>query len=90
MVCVTATDEDYLEFASVVALVSGAHDELLRRLFGEVPKDVRSLVVSRERYTEVMKDIQKEYGLGEGSPNHMLFVFEQLSRAPKFKEDENQ
>jgi len=89
MACATATDEDYAEFASSVTLVSKAHDELLRRLFGEIPENVGSLVVSKEKYTEVMKEIQKEYGLGEGSPNHMLFVFEQLSRSPKFKEDEN-
>ena len=89
MVCAIATDDDYAEFASSVILVSRAHDELLRRLFGKIPEDVGSLVVSREKYTEAMKEIQKEYGLGESSPNHMLFVFEQLSRSPKFKEDEN-
>lgn len=77
------------DFANSIALVSTAHDELLRRLFGEVPADVGSQTVLREKYTEVMKEIQKEYGLGESSPNHMLFVFEQLSRSPKFKEDEN-
>jgi len=90
MTCTTATDEDYAEFASSVALVSGAHDELLRRLFGEIPADVGALVVSKNKYTEVMQEIQKEYGLGEGSPNHMLFVFEQLSRSPIFEEDESQ
>jgi len=87
---VACEDAEALDFVNAMILVSKAHDELLRRLFGGVPVNVKFLAVSREKYTEVMQDIQKEYGLGEGSPNHMLFVFEQLSRSPRFEEDESQ
>ena len=81
------TSQNAQKFEDAMQAVRKAHDELLRRLFGEVPEDVGSKTVSREKYTEVMKEIQKEYGLLEGNPDLMLFIFEQLSRSPKFEED---
>lgn len=78
--------EGQADFADSMRVVAEAHDELLKRLFGEIPEDVGSMVVSKEKYTEVMKEIQREYGLVEGNPDLMLFVFEQLSRSPQFEE----
>ena len=84
----TILAQEEKNFADNMQIVAKAHDELLQRLFGEVPQDVSTMTVSRERYTEVMEKIQKEYGLTEGNPALVLFVFEQLSRSPKFEEDE--
>jgi len=77
------------EFEDAMQTVRKAHDELLKRVFGKVPEDVSSMIVSREKYTETMKEIQKEYGLVEGNPDLILFVFEQLSRSPQFEEEGN-
>lgn len=89
MVMQSTLNQAATEFEDAMQIVRKAHDELLKRLFGKVPEDVSSMIVSRERYTETMKEIQKEYGLVEGNPVLMLFVFEQLSRSPQFEEEDS-
>ena len=74
------------EFETSVKRAYDAHDKLLQKLFGYVPKNPGELTVSREDYTVAMEAVQKETGLIEGDPDLVLFVLEQLSRSPKFSE----
>ena len=86
-----STEEDQAgerAFNAAMKKAHEAHNDLLKRLFGEVPKDVGSMVVSREKYAGTMREVQKDHGLIEGNPDLVLFVLEQLSRSPKFEKEE--
>lgn len=78
---------DDTKFEDDMSYVAKAHDSLLCYLFGEVPEDISKKVVSRNEYKEALQAIQKDYGLTEGDSRYVLFVLEQLSRSPKFKEE---
>ena len=71
-------------FKKSMQRVAKAHDELLRRLFGFVPDEPATYVVTRRKYTKAMKSVQKDFDLIEGDPDLVLFIFEQLSRSPRF------
>lgn len=76
------------EMAKSMRKVSQAHDELLERLFGFVPDVPGEYTTTRAQYARAMREIQKAYGLTAGNPELALFVLEQLSRSPKFKEED--
>lgn len=81
--------EEVDPFIKSMRRVAKAHDELLLRLLGSVTEP-ETYVVSRKEYTEAMKSIQHDFDLVEGDPDFVLFIFEQLSRSPRFyPEDEN-
>lgn len=67
-----------------------AHNALLTKIFGSVPEDPSKLITTREVYTKAMKEVEKEFNIAEGGdPSEvMLFMLEQLSRSPKFEEEE--
>jgi hypothetical protein len=68
--------------------VYDALDKILVKLFGYVPDNPGELKVTRDVYTKAMHEVQEETGLKEGDPDFMLFVMEQLSRSPKFENEE--
>lgn len=71
-------------FQESMQRVTKAHDKLLQRLFGFVPDQPEIYVVSREKYAKAMKSVQQDFDLVEGDPDFILFIFEQLSRSPRF------
>ncbi|OLN28960.1 hypothetical protein [Desulfosporosinus metallidurans] len=71
-------------FQESMQRVAKAHDKLLQRLFGFVPDQPETYVVSRKKYTKAMKSVQQDFDLVEGDPDFILFIFEQLSRSPRF------
>lgn len=81
------TNKEAQQFNDSMARVKSAQDELLKKLFGSVPDNPGEHVVTREAYTKAMKDVQAEFGLVEGDPDLVLFVLEQLSRSPRFEND---
>ena len=76
--------EEVDPFIKSMQRVAKAHDELLQRLFGFVPDKPENLVVSRKKYAKAMKIVQRDFDLVEGDPDFLLFIFEQLSRSPRF------
>lgn len=76
------------EFRASMQRVVRAHDELLRRLLGFVPERPGDYIVTRRDYAKAMQSVQKEFGLVEGDPDFILFVLEQLSRSPRFVNEE--
>lgn len=76
------------EFNKSMKRVAEAQDALLTRLFGSVPENPADYEVTREEYRKAMEETQKEFSLVEGDPDLVLFVLEQLSRSPRFKEVE--
>ena len=82
--------EEIDPFIKSMRRVAKAHDELLLRLFGLMTNEPETYVVSRKKYTEAMKSVQSDFNLIEGDPDFVLFIFEQLSRSPRFyPQDEN-
>ena len=71
-------------FQKSLKRVAKAQDELLRRLFGFIPDQPETYVVSREKYAKAIKSVQQDFDLVEGDPDFILFIFEQLSRSPRF------
>lgn len=81
--------QDYeKEFEASRKRVYEAHDTLLKKLFGYVPGDPENYTVTRSAYKEAMHEVQDEYQLVEGDPDMVLFVLEQLSRSPRFIDEE--
>jgi len=79
---------DATEFEKARKRVYEAHDSLLIKLFGYIPGEPGNYTVSRSAYTKAMHEVQKETGLVEGDPDMILFVLEQLSRSPRFLDEE--
>lgn len=71
-------------FQESMQRVAKAHDKLLQRLFGFVPDQPETYVVCRRKYAKAMKSVQQDFDLVEGDPDFILFIFEQLSRSPRF------
>lgn len=71
--------------------ISEAHEELMYRLFGSdiTEVDPTTLSVSRKKYDKKLKEVQKEYGLKQGHPQFMEWVFTCVGRSPIIVEDED-
>lgn len=68
------------------SLTTKAYNDFMTRLFGHVPKEPGKLEVPRERYTEIMHEVQKEYGLTQGHPDFLEFMLTMVGRSPKIIE----
>jgi hypothetical protein len=68
--------------------INQAYHDFMVLLFGEVPKDVAQEQVTRARYTELMKQVQDDYGLRQGHPDFPAWVFTLVGRSPMIIEDE--
>ncbi|MFZ3132215.1 MAG: hypothetical protein WA125_14260 [Desulfosporosinus sp.] len=75
------------DFVRSMQRAAEAQDELLRRLFGFIPQHPDHHYVDRERYIKVMNSVVQDFKLLSGDPDLVLFVFEQLSRSPRFYDD---
>lgn len=68
--------------------ILSAHRELIIELFGREPDELSSESVTRTTYTEAMKKIQRRYGLEQGHPDFLEWVFTCVGRSPRIVEDE--
>jgi hypothetical protein len=78
------------EFERSRKRVYEAHNALLTKLFGSVPDQPYKHEVTRKVYKQAMEEVKKEFGLEEGDPDLVLFVLEQLSRSPRFSDEEQE
>lgn len=65
------------------------HDELLHEIFGKIEGDidVSTVCVRRGVYTKAMKKVQDKYGLRQGHPDFLEWVFTCVGRSPIIIED---
>lgn len=68
--------------------IQKAYDEFMIELFGEVPKDVSLMTVSRSGYTKAMQDVQTKYSIKQGDPDFIEWLFTLIGRSPMIIEDE--
>ena len=73
--------------------IGGVYDEFMVALY-DLPKseidkkEPSELEVTRSHYTKVMKQIQKDYGLKQGHPQFMEWIFTCVGRSPIIIEDD--
>lgn len=69
--------------------INQAHEELMTELFGKFYREKQEpLMVERTTYTRAMETVQKKYGLRQGHPDFLAWVFTCVGRSPMIIEDE--
>jgi hypothetical protein len=82
-----AQNQEIKDFEDMRQKVAKAHDSILEKLFGFIPDNPGDYEVSREDYKKAMEEVEKEFNIKEGDEAFLPFIFEQLSRSPRFKEE---
>lgn len=67
-----------------------AYNDLMTRLFGEVPDEPRLQSVDREVYAAAMRDVQDEYGLELGDPDFLEWLLILVGRSPALTTSEGE
>lgn len=74
--------------------INEAYEAFIYELFGSTKKELddkgltpSSMTVTRKQYTEAMHKIQDQYGLKQGHPNFMEWVFTLVGNSPTIIED---
>jgi hypothetical protein len=75
--------------------INQAHEELLTELFGTtdittfdiIESKMKVKSVHRSAYTKAMEKVQKKYGLRQGHPDFLAWVFTCVGRSPMIIED---
>ena len=73
--------------------ISGVYEEFMVELFNLPKTDWEANFpanreVTRSRYTKIMKQIQKDYGLKQGHPQFIEWIFTCVGRSPIIIEDD--
>lgn len=67
--------------------INQAHEELMIELFGSVPEENALNIVTRSEYTRAMQKIQDKYGLKQGHPDFLGWVFTCVGHSPLIVEN---
>lgn len=70
--------------------INKAFEEFMIELFGSVPEDIASQKVNRSEYMEKMKKVQEKYGLKQGHPDFVGWLFTLIGRSPIIIEDDKE
>ena len=70
------------------SVIPAASEAFLIELFGSVPDDVQEKTVSREDYTKALHKVQDDFGLKQGHPEFISWVFALLGNSPQIEGEE--